>query len=205
MSTLHKPRQGTLDPSFGTGGTVTTIFTGAGSPVMLPIGAAQQANGDIVVLSQFDFVEDDGTQIGLTRYTSAGKLDTTFGTKGSTITNFSSFTFQPFAFALEPNGKILVAGTVSGSGIPSAWRSSRPTACWTQPLAPTAWRRPSSPVADVPDAFLLQPNGQILMGGFKDGGKKSPGSLSLVRFNSNGALDPTLARPGLRWLRPPLY
>jgi hypothetical protein len=42
---------GTLDTTFGTGGTVTTIFTGAGSPVMLPIGAVQQASGDIVVLS----------------------------------------------------------------------------------------------------------------------------------------------------------
>src|SRR5580658_3165647 len=106
---------GTLDPTFGTGGTVTTVFTGAGSPVMLPIGAVQQASGDIVVLSQFDFVSDDGTQIGLTRYTAAGKLDKTFGTQGSTITNFSSFTFDPFAFALEPNGKILVAGTVGGT------------------------------------------------------------------------------------------
>jgi len=45
---------GTLDPKFGADGTVTTIFTGAGSPVMLPIGAVQQASGDIVVLSQFD-------------------------------------------------------------------------------------------------------------------------------------------------------
>src|SRR5580700_7934504 len=106
---------GTLDPKFGRDGTVTTIFTGAGSPVMLPIGAAQLASGDIVVLSEFDFVADEGTQIGLTRYTPAGKLGTTFGTKGSTITNFSSFTFDPFAFALEPNGKILVAGTVGGT------------------------------------------------------------------------------------------
>ena len=61
---------GTLDPKFGKGGTVTTTFTGAGSPVMLPIGAAQQASGDIVVLSQFD-LQDVGTQIGLTRYTPA--------------------------------------------------------------------------------------------------------------------------------------
>src|ERR1700691_474757 len=112
--TFAQAQAGTLDPKFGTDGTVTTIFTGAGSPVMLPIGAAQQANGDIVVLSEFDFVSDEGTQIGLTRYTAAGKLDTTFGTKGSTITKFSSITFDPFAFALEPNGKILVAGSVSG-------------------------------------------------------------------------------------------
>ena len=114
---------GTLDPNFGTDGTVTTIFTGAASPVMMPIGAAQQANGNIVVLSEFDFVEGFGTQIGLTCCTSAGKLDKAFGTKGSTITNFSP---------------------------------SRPTACWTQPLVPTAWRRPS-PVQTFRAHFCCNP------------------------------------------------
>jgi uncharacterized delta-60 repeat protein len=196
---------GTLDPKFGNGGTVTTIFTG---DTMLPIGAAQQASGDIVVLSQFD-LEDVGTQIGLTRYTSAGKLDTTFGTKGSTITNFSSFTFQPFAFALEPNGKILVAGTEAGTpGTPSGItqfglaqftaNGKLDTTFGTDGVAATAF----AAGADAPDAFLLQPNGQILMGGFKDGGRHTPGSLSLVRFNSNGALDPTFGTAGIALVTP---
>jgi uncharacterized delta-60 repeat protein len=191
---------GTLDTTFGTGGTVTTIFTGAGSPVMLPIGAAQKASGDIVVLSEFDFVSDEGTQIGLTRYTPAGKLDTTFGTKGSTITNFSSFTFDPFAFALEPNGKILVAGFVSGGnnfGLAQFTANGvLDTTFGTDGVASAVTG------ADFPSAFLLQPNGQILMGGFKDGGKTTPGSLSLVRFNSNGALDPTFGTAGIALVTP---
>ncbi len=197
---------GTLDPNFGTDGTVTTIFTGAGSPVMIPIGAAQQANGDIVVLSEFDFVSDEATQIGLTRYTADGKLDTTFGTKGSTITNFSPFTFQPFAFALEPNGKILVAGTVGGTasgvlqfGLAQFTASGKlDTTFGTDGVAATNF------VAglDAPSAFLLQPNGQILMGGFKDGGRHTPGSLSLVRFNSNGALDPNFGTAGVALITP---
>ena len=194
---------GTLDPTFGKGGTVTTIFTG---DTMAPIGALLQANGDTVVLSQFDIVSDDGTQIGLTRYTSAGKLDKTFGTKGSTITNFSSFTFQPFAFALEPNGKILVAGTVGGSasgvlefGLAQFTANGvLDTTFGTDGVAMTNF------VAglDAPDAFLLQPNGQILMGGFKDGGRHTSGSLSLVRFNSNGALDPTFGTGGVALITP---
>jgi uncharacterized delta-60 repeat protein len=188
---------GTLDPNFGTGGTVTTAFPG---DTMLPIGAAQQASGDIVVLSQFDFVSDAGTQIGLTRYTPAGKLDTTFGTKGSTITNFSSFTFDPIAFALEPNGKILVAGFVSGGvnfGLAQFTANGvLDTTFGTDGVATAVTG------ADFPDAFLLQPNGQILMGGFKDGGKKTPGSLSLVRFNSNGALDPNFGTAGIALVTP---
>jgi uncharacterized delta-60 repeat protein len=195
-----RAQAGTLDPKFGRDGTVTTIFTGTGSPVMLPIGAVQQASGDIVVLSQFDFVADEGTQIGLTRYTSAGVLDTTFGTKGSTITNFSSFTFDPFAFALEPNGKILVAGSVSGTdtfGLAQfTANGALDTTFGTDGVATAVTG------ADFPSAFLLQPNGQILMGGFKDGGKKTPGALSLVRFNSNGALDPTFGTAGIALVTP---
>jgi uncharacterized delta-60 repeat protein len=191
---------GTLDPKFGTDGTVTTIFTGAGSPVMLPIGAVQQASGDIVVLSQFDFVDDVGTQIGLTRYTSAGVLDTMFGTKGSAITNFSSFTFDPFAFALEPNGKLLVAGSVSGT---DTFGLAQFTANGVlDPTFGTDGVATAVTGADFPSAFLLQPNGQILMGGFKDGGKKTPGALSLVRFNSNGALDPTFGTAGIALVTP---
>jgi uncharacterized delta-60 repeat protein len=193
---------GTLDPNFGKGGIVTTIFGGT----MLPIGAAEEGNGDIVVLSEFDFVSGFGTQIGLTRYTSAGKLDKTFGTKGSTITNFSSFTFQPFAFALEPNGKILVAGTVGGTGSGTLQfglaqfkaNGGLDKTFGTDGVATTNF------VAglDAPDAFLLQPNGQILMGGFKDGGRHTPGSLSLVRFNSNGALDPNFGTAGIALVTP---
>jgi uncharacterized delta-60 repeat protein len=204
--TFAQAQAGTLDPNFGTDGTVTTIFTGAGSPVMLPIGAAQQASGDIVVLSQFAFVGGFGTQIGLTRYTAAGKLDTTFGTKGSRITNFSPFTFQPFAFALEPNGKILVAGTVGGTpsgvlefGLARFTANGKlDTTFGTDGVATTNF------VAglDAPDAFLLQPNGQILVGGFKDGGRHTPGSLSLVRFNSNGALDPNFGTAGIALVTP---
>jgi uncharacterized delta-60 repeat protein len=198
---------GTLDPTFGTGGTVTTIFTGAGSPVMMPIGALEQSNGDIVVLSQFGFVNDTGTQIGLTRYTSAGKLDKTFGTKGSTITDFSAFTFDPFAFVSETNGKILVAGTVSTptAGIVDFGLAQftangvLDTTFGTNGVATTqVGTRP-----DAPSAFLLQPNGQILMGGFEDGGgKKIPGSLSLARFNSNGAPDTTFGTAGVALVTP---
>jgi hypothetical protein len=63
----HAQTAGSLDPTFGSGGTVTTTFTG---DTITPIGALERSNGDIVVLSRFAFVEGSGTQIALTRYTS---------------------------------------------------------------------------------------------------------------------------------------
>ena len=144
--------------------------------------------------------------MAMTRYTAAGKLDKTFGTKGSTITNFSSFTFQPFAFALEPNGKILVAGTVGGTAsgtLQFGLAQFKPNGVLDKSFG-TDGVATTNFVAglDAPDAFLLQPNGQILMSGFKDGGRHTPGSLSLVRFNSNGALDPTFGTAGVALVTP---
>ena len=109
--------------------------------------------------------------------------------------SFSSFTFDPLAFALEPNGKILVAGSVSGTDTFSLAQFTAngvlDTTFGTDGVATAVTG------ADFPSVFLLQPNGQILMGGFHDGGKKTPGALSLVRLNSNGALDPTFGTAGI--------
>ena len=50
---------------------------------------------------------------------------------------------------------------------------------------------------DAPSAFLLEPNGQFLMGGFEDGGGKHiPGSLLVARFNSDGTPDTTFGTAG---------
>jgi len=45
----------------------------------------------------------------LARYSSDGQLDQSFGGGGKVATNFSS-TDQAYAVALQPNGKILLAG-----------------------------------------------------------------------------------------------
>jgi hypothetical protein len=75
------------------------------------------------------------------RFTSSGKLDATFGTKGVTMVGFTDFINSPNSVAVQPDGDILVAGsseTTSG-GSRSPWRGSRPTANWMTPLATAAW------------------------------------------------------------------
>ena len=114
---------GTLDSTFGTGGTVTTIFTGKS---ITPIGAVEQSNGDIVVLSEADLSAEIPayTQFALTRYTPAGVQDTTFGTLGTTLTTFTTFTFSPFALALEPNGEFLVGDHLHRPPLPVLRRAT---------------------------------------------------------------------------------
>jgi len=190
---------GTLDPTFGTGGTVTTIFN---SGTITPMGAVEQPNGDIVVLCEAGPSEFSLTQLALTRYTSAGVLDTTFGNKGTTLTAFSTFTFSPFALALEPNGEFLVAGLVVPTGGGSEFGLAQFTASGeldttfgTAGVAAAEVIKPS----DSPSAMLLQPNGQIVIAGFQTSDSKTSsvgGGTSIARFNSNGTLDTTFGTSG---------
>jgi uncharacterized delta-60 repeat protein len=188
---------GTLDTTFGTGGTVTTSFADG----VAGIGAFEQSNGDIVAVAQVNFVNDQGTGIGLVRYTSIGALDTTFGTDGITNTTFAGFTFTPFGFAVQANGDVLVAGEALSSAGRSEFGLARytsngilDTTFGTNGLVTTV----VGPRTDIPTALLLQPNGKIVMAGFEVGQKDMfPPKMSMVRYNSNGSLDTTFGKGGI--------
>lgn len=203
---------GSLDTTFGTGGTVTTTF---GGQTVVPIGAVQQSNGDIVVISQFDFQSDAGTGVGVTRYTSAGKLDTTFGTEGSTFTTFPNIIFQALWFAVQPNGAIVVGGGTapSDSTLPGANQGFglvRFTASGeldstfgTNGLVNT----PIGPRTANPGSLLLQPNGQIVMAGLEGGNGERPTNpddipnmVVVARYNTDGSLDTTFGSGGVALL-----
>jgi uncharacterized delta-60 repeat protein len=200
---------GSLDTSFGIGGTITTTFSGQ---TVVPIGAVQQSNGDIVVVSQFDFQDDAGTGVGVTRYTAAGKLDTTFGTKGSTFTTFPNVIFQALWFAIQPNGAIVVGGGTapSNSTLPGAnqgfglARFTANGALDTTFGANGLVDTPVGPRTANPGSLLLQPNGQIVMAGLEGGnGEKPtnpnniPNMVALARYNANGSLDTTFGNDGV--------
>jgi len=203
---------GSLDTTFGTGGTATTTFSGQ---TVTPIGAVQQSNGDIVVISQFDFQSDAGTGVGVTRYTLAGKLDTTFGTEGSTFTTFPNIIFQALWFAVQSNGAIVVGGGTapSDSTLPGANQGfglvrftasgALDSTFGTNGLVNT----PIGPRTANPGSFLLQPNGQIVMAGLEGGnGEKStnpdaiPNMVAVARYDTNGSLDTTFGSGGVALL-----
>ena len=186
---------GTLDATFGTGGTVTTSFADG----VAGVGVFEQSNGDIVAVAQVNFVNNVGTGIGLVRYTSAGELDTTFGTNGITVTAFAGIGFDPFGFAVQKNGDILIGGVATKSGR-SEFGLARYTA--TGVLDTTFGtgglvRTKVGARSDAPSALLLQPNGQIVMGGFEVAEGNFPGMMSLVRYNANGNLDATFGKGGI--------
>jgi uncharacterized delta-60 repeat protein len=189
---------GTLDPTFGNGGTVTTSFADG----VEGVGAIEESNGDIVAVAQVDFVNNVGTGIGLAAYTSAGVLDTTFGTNGIAVTTFPGLTFDPAVFAVQTNGDILVGGTATNSKGLTEFGLARYTSNGLLDATFGAGGLVTILVGSksgTPTALLLQPNGQIVMGGLASGGSKH---LALVRYNSDGSLDATFGTGGISLVKP---
>ena len=95
---------GSLDTSFGGGGTVITQTNfGALSPHDVAIGP----NGKIVVTSE---ATEDGKFV-VARYTASGTLDTTFGGSGLIETNFTTSPQElSRAVVVGSDNKVLVAG-----------------------------------------------------------------------------------------------
>jgi uncharacterized delta-60 repeat protein len=143
---------GTLDPSFGTGGTVLTSLAGANQEVnqALVSDAALASNGDIVASGSF----------GLARYLPDGKLDTSFGAGGFAQTGFGAA-----ALAIQPNGEFVVAGQ-SGNDFAVARLTTTGAldpAFGHGGVVTTAF--PNAADGAAADAVLVEPDGDILVGG----------------------------------------
>ena len=100
-------RDGSLDPSFGVGGKVTTILEGGDS---VATAAALQPDGRIVVAVHY-LTLDSGADFALARYNGDGSLDPSFGENGWISTDLGGEDDLASAVLLQPDGKILLAGT----------------------------------------------------------------------------------------------
>lgn len=101
---------GSIDTSFGTRGGATTGF--GGLTVAGAFAMAIQSNGDIVTAGE---AGTSGTQLllsfALSRSSSTGSLDATFGTGGKVTTSFGSNGVALISgVVLQTDGKIVVAG-----------------------------------------------------------------------------------------------
>ena len=97
---------GTLDPTFGTGGKVSTDFAGSND---IGFALSLDAQGRILVAGRAS-TGTQGDHFALARYTASGTLDPTFGTGGKVTTDFAGSDDGGYALSLDAQGRILVAG-----------------------------------------------------------------------------------------------
>ena len=106
MTVTRLTPDGSLDATFGGGGTTTVAFGSLANPLG---GAARRPDGKIVIAGY----TQDGEDVAVARLNAGGSLDATFGAAGKATVDFGVATFGN-AVALAPNGRIVVAGQKTG-------------------------------------------------------------------------------------------
>ena len=100
-------QDGSLDPTFSAPQFTTTTVSGAAFPKAAAL--ALQPDGKIIVGGYFDKV-NGVTRFNVARFNSDGSLDTTFDA-GSSVKSEDAPTYGPISsIALQPDGKMLIAG-----------------------------------------------------------------------------------------------
>jgi uncharacterized delta-60 repeat protein/uncharacterized repeat protein (TIGR02543 family) len=193
---------GSLDPSFGTGGKVVVDLSGAGfsnsvgSPILLPDNKIVTAAG-IGSNTDLDF--------GIARFNTNGSLDTSFGTGGRTITDIGNGTVDFLSsIAIQADGKFVAAGS----------RLSLPPGIQTYDTAVVRYNADGSVDStfgssgkltfdlsgignhDGAKSVAIQPNGKIVIAGGADNAS-AMGQFALARFTSSGSLDPSFDGDGM--------
>jgi uncharacterized delta-60 repeat protein len=108
---------GDLDSSFGVGGRVVTDVPGytgeSGHDVAI------QPDGKILTAGYALSSSNGTSDFAVLRYNSDGSLDPSFGIDGKVFTDFGNSNDQAHAIALQVDGRIIVAGRTSTSGLPN--------------------------------------------------------------------------------------
>jgi len=183
-------RDGTLDETFGSGGTVLTNFGG----VEDARAVALRPNGKIVAAGLSDAA--GSSDFALARYHRDGTLDPTFGSGGMVLTDFGSSGDQAFAVAILPNGGIVAAGLSNAAGSDDfALARYNRDGSLHQAFGSGGLVLTDFGFDDAATAIALQPNGQIVAAGRSFGMNGS--DFALARYNRDGSLDQAFGSGGM--------
>ena len=171
---------GSLDTSFNGTGMVTTDL-GSGDDHAASV--AVQADGNILVAGSraYDFA--------LVRYTNTGALDTTFNGTGIVTTDFGGSFDRGYSVAVQPDGKILVAGESSNGG-GNDFGLARYTSTGALDTSFNGTGMVTTDFGGFQDrafSVAVQADGKILVAGESSNGIRV--GFGLARYTSTGALD----------------
>src|SRR5207244_6184161 len=100
---------GDLDPSFA-GGTVLRDFVHGND---FGFAVAVQADNKVLVAGTAASGGVSGNDFAVARFNENGTVDTSFGSGGIVLTDLGSSSDSAYAIAVQPDGKIVVAGETS--------------------------------------------------------------------------------------------
>jgi uncharacterized delta-60 repeat protein len=191
VPSLASAAAGDLDPGFGSGGKTTTDFGGSDGANSV----ALQPDGKIVVAgSRFTGTAD----FAVARYGADGALDEGFGFGGRTLTDFDADDDGGQAVAVQPDGKIVVAGG-SGTGATLDFALARYNGDGTldSGFGVSGKVLTDFGAAEASNSIAIQADGKIVAAGQRDGSSIGRDfDFVLARYTADGSLDPTFGVGG---------
>ncbi len=194
---------GNLDPTFGSGGTVRTDFAGN---IDQANAVAIQPNGQIIAAGSSFSNSRQVEDFIVARYNANGSLDKRFGKNGKITTDFFRNVDSISAIAIQPDGRIIVAGFAQLGGSGSTPRVFALARYRNDGSPDTSFGNGGSLTTSfgggnfaAASAVMLQPDGKIVVAGTVDFNPDLPGSgldFALVRYNSSGTLDGSFGKGG---------
>ena len=199
---LRYNNDGSLDASFGTGGTVTTDFASATD------GAASvtvQADGKIVA-SGFAVVGFGAERFAIARYNADGSLDASFGAGGKVTTDMGGNNLENAeSIRIQPDGKIVVAGySFTGPSGTELFALARYNSDGSLDNSFGSGGKVLTNFGSVDGkatSLVIQPDGRMLVVGTTDAGS----DVTLARYNSDGSLDTSFGNSGAPLTGPAFY
>jgi uncharacterized delta-60 repeat protein len=194
---------GALDPSFSGDGKARVDLQGDEGATSLAI----QADGKILLAgSRADPVES-ASDIALVRLTPDGSLDSTFGVGGAVLTDLGFDSEQANDVALQSDGRIVVVGSTGvvhesdiavirydANGVPDP--SFNGGGVQFTDIAGGS---------DFGNGVAIQGDDKIVVIGFTETTITEVPLIAVVRYKTDGTLDPTFAGDGMRTIKMGLY
>lgn len=190
---------GTLDESFllppgvsTYGGLNYTINAGAAFALAL------QPDGKVIIGGSFEYVGQT-VRPAVARLNADGSLDNTYSAPSpSTISGFTSDLHKfsvPAEFALQPDGKVVVGGYLTPSGIaPFPFARLNSDGSRDTSFSTTAGSDVLGPSGGGRGVFL-QPDGKLIVAG--EFQKTTPARSRIERLNADGTIDTSFDTPGV--------
>ncbi|MBL8363185.1 MAG: hypothetical protein JNN18_22045 [Rubrivivax sp.] len=197
-------RPGVVDTSFGTPGAVPApalpgaVITQVASSEDYAWAVAVQPDGKVLTVGTTAI--STGTVVAVTRHLRDGGIDPSFGTGGKVITQVGTRGDSARAAAVQPDGRIVVAGWTDSTGIDANFLVLRYRADGTpDPTFADGGRyvHAFGTGTDRAHAVAIQDDGRIVVGGTTLKNTSTTGQdFALVRLMPNGALDTSFGDGG---------
>lgn len=197
---------GNLDASFGETGTVFSKVIDESYDYSSAYAVALQPDGKIVVVGTSASTEVNHSVFAVLRYNADGSFDKTFGAGGKSLTainestGYSSSGDEAHAVALQPDGKIVVAGVAGGYPPDFAVARYNADGSLDQTFGDAGVVVTDfNTQDDGANAVAVQPDGKIVVGGYatnKTVGGSDYHDFALVRYNADGTIDKDFGTDG---------